>query len=480
MQELLRERKLSATAVAEELGFKNRTAFFRILHDESRISGVQRCFEAAKQSALLSLSAEEIDRLSAAVSVSELGKKTYGIHTAMREMIYPGMPMPPEPIALEGETNCATLGELMRTLNDLKSVTIVIMGRCTRDVMDRLFALTKETTVRKIIHVFAFDEEDPEDIKIFATMANLLFSSVYSVFCLNETGVTTKNWWMRSGTMLFNCERADGTRLGFQMTPVEKNCYLYSEEDPDKLKAFWNAMMSHVKERVFPLKREDEGRQVDLKSYIEFTKTFEQLERNRELYMIKPDFPINCVPPEILEKLARDAFAQAFPGDEEEFKTLIEQIYEIHAARVKNMYHKRRVTHIVLNEDAMECFARTGNRSDHLFLCRPYTPQERVSMLTLLRDQTRDNPYFNVWIGTDEGIVNDRELKVYDGHGVSLIKADTSWQLHGEQQNVMLESKLLASYFKSYIVGSVIAKGVRSQQESIAVLDRLIEIAKQS
>lgn len=479
MLEVIHQRGLSATAVAEDLGFKNRTAFFRILHDESRGESIRKCFEAAKKSALLALSGEEIDCLREAIRVNELGKKKYGVYRAMHEMIYPAAQPPSQSVTLEG-AEYATLDELLATMTAWDKITVVIMGRCTRNVMDRLHRLTTEAPVQKIVHAFAFDEEDPEDVKIFTSIANLLFSNVYSLYCLNETGAATKNWWLRSGAILFSCERKNGERFGFQLTPVEQECYLYSQDDPEKFKAFWNGLLRHAQDRIFLLKGTLGNGQAGVEQYIDFTRALEQLEHHREIYMIKPDLPINCVPPEILVNLVRESFSQAFPEQEAELDGLIAQMYAIHDAWVKNLYHKRRATHIVLHVDAMERFARTGNRSDHLFLCRPYTPQERVSVLTLLRDCARDNPNFHIRMSRDESLVRDRELTVYDGYGVALIKADTSWAIHGARDEVMLESKLLASYVKSYIVNNVLAEGVMSREESLAVLDALIEMAKQN
>jgi transcriptional regulator with XRE-family HTH domain len=62
MSMLLKKKGLSATTTAQDLGFKSRTAFFRILHDESRMPSIKKCFEAAKESALLALTDEEVGR----------------------------------------------------------------------------------------------------------------------------------------------------------------------------------------------------------------------------------------------------------------------------------------------------------------------------------------------------------------------------------------------------------------------------------
>lgn len=481
MLSLLKKRGLSATAAAEELGFKSRTALFRILHDESRLPAIEKCFKEAKKSALLALDDSEIDLLREAMLVSELGKKTYGINRVLHRMIYPTLIEENVPVSagIEGAKDAQTLEELLSELKEKRTITVVIMGRCSKRVMDRLHRMTKEADIRRIIHLFALDEEDAEDIKVFAEMSDILFSNVYSVYYLNETGVGLKNWWLRSGVILFSFEDEEEKRRVFQLTYLGKSSYLFCEDDQEKLENYWNGLIRNVKDKMIPLKRENnQNTPADMQCYIEFTRSYQRLEQNREMYTIKPDFPINCVPVEIIAPPIIEAFAQICPEEAEEFNVQITRLYDIHKSRVENLYQKRKVTHIVLNVEAMLRFARTGNRSDHFFLTRPYTPQERVRVLTLLRNHALDNPNFHIWMSSSPDIVSDREITIYDGYGVALVKPETSWRLDQDHQEVLLESRMLAQYFKAYFMSSVLAHAVMTKEESVALLDRMIETAK--
>ena len=481
MSMLLKDKGISATTAAQDLGFKSRTAFFRILHDESRLPAIEKCFEDAKRSPLLALNEDQIDFLREAILVSKLGKTAYGINNALHGMVYPRAvdSNARTEIQIEESNEAHTLEALLEKLYECQEITVAIMGRCSKRMMDRLHRLTKEAPVRKIVHLFALDEEDAEDIKVFSEMSDILFSSLYSVYYLNETGVGLKNWWLRSGVILFSFKNKSGKKYAFQLTWLGKRRYLYTEDDQEKLKGFWNGLIRNVKDQMIPLKTETgKNEQMDIQHYIGFTRSYQRLEQNREIYTIKPDFPINCVPVEILAPPVIDAFSQVYPGDRRGFETQISKLYDIHKARVENLYQKRRVTHIVLNVEAMMRFARTGNRSDHFFSTRPYTPQERIQVLTLLRDQARDNPNFHIWMSKHPDIISDRELTVYDGYGVALVKGDTSWQLDGDHQEILLESKMLAQYFKSYFMNNILGKAVMTKEESVAMLEEMIRVVK--
>ena len=98
-------------------------------------------------------------------------------------------------------------------------------------------------------------------------------------------------------------------------------------------------------------------------------------------------------------------------------------------------------------------------------------------MLELLRDHAMNNPNFHLWIGRNPNIINDKEITIYDGYGVAVVKADTSWRLEQDHQEVLLESPMLARYFKSCFADSVLCGAVMTKEDSIACLDEMIEAA---
>ena len=480
---LLKKRGLSATAVAEELGFKSRTAFFRILHDESRMPAIEKCFEAARKSKMLSLNEEETHALTEAMRVSKLGKQTYAIHHVLNNMIHPAYDAQRIPdLEIVGMEGISSVDDVIALLPEGGKVSIMMAGSSGKYLIDRLHRLTQERKIEKITHLFAIDEEDAEDIKVFSSISNILFSSVYSAFYINETGSGKKNWWLRSGVIMFDHTADSGEKTTVQLTWLNRNRYFCLCAQNDSGMQFWRSLFDNQTEELIPLKKETETvgaiKAPDLEQYIAFTDEYRKLEQNRAIYTIKPDFPINCVPVDILAPMVIDTYYSNFSQKNEEADEQIQRLYEIHDARCSGIYNRKKPANFVLSPKAMMDFAKTGQRSDHFFLGRPYTVEERVRVLTLLRDQTRDNPNFSIWMRKDEDIVDDKEVTVYDGYGVAMVKADTSWCLEQDHQEVMLESRMLANHLKSYYLSDVLGMAVMTKEESIAVLDEIIEAAK--
>ncbi len=484
MHHLLKKRGLSATAVAEELGFKSRTAFFRILHDESRMPSIIKCFEAAKESRMLALTDEEVSQLVEAMRVSELGRQNYGIHRAIHQMLYPSHKESAEDVEIVGMEGVSTIEDVIALLPPGGTVNIMMTGRSSKRLVDRIHQLTQERKIESITHLFAIDEEDAEDVRILSCISDILFSSVYSAYYINETGVSQKNWWLRSGVIMFDHTADGGEKTTVQLTWLYRSRYFCLIAGNDSGTLFCHNFFKNHSVDLIPLKKKintkDNGAVPDLADYIGFTDEFRKIEQNRAVYSIKPDFPINCVPVEILAPMIMEEYYSAFAKDNDQADEQIARLYDIHAQRSSGVYCRRKPFNLVLSPQAMRLFAQTGRRTDHFFLGRPYAPQERVRILTLLRDQTKENPNFSILMRKNGDIVDDREVTIYDGYGVALIKADTSWRLEKDHQEVMLESRMLAQHFKSYFLSSVLGGAVMTREESIALLDELIEVAKQA
>ena len=483
MHELLKKKGFSASSVAEELGFKSRTAFFRILHDECRMPSVQKCFDAAKASPMLNLNQEEIDELNEAMRVSELGKQKYAIHRVIHKMIYPVHESESDQlIEIVGMDGVNTMDDVIALLPDGGTINIMMAGRTSKHLVDRIHRLTQEREIGRITHLFAVDEEDAEDIKVLSCISDILFSSVYSAYYVNETGTGKKNWWMRSGVIMFDHTSDAGEKTTVQLTWLNRRRYFCLMAKNDSGMLFWNSLFSNCLDDLIPLKKEikpeEEGTAPNLEDYIDFTDAFRKIEQNRAIYSIKPDFPINCVPVEILAPVVTEAYYSDFAGENHQAEEQISRLYEIHDMRSSSIYQRKKPAILVLSPQAMINFAKTGERTDHFFIGRPYTPQERVKILTILRDQTRDNPHFSIYMRKNADIIDNMEVTVYDGYGVAMVKADTSWRLKHDHQEVMLESRMLANHFKSYFLSGVLKDAVMTKEESIAEFDALIKIAE--
>lgn len=471
---------MSVSAAAAELGFSSKTALFRILNGQSRPSSNRKCMEAACASQFFALSDEETATLKRALRVGEMGKQAFAMSELLRSLLHPQAPGDLlSAVPLTGDGSCEDFPALFSRCNALSDIRIVVLGRCPQNILALLHRFSGQADVSDIYHIFAVDDQSTEHMRVLSEASFILFSPIYSVYIINETGVQEKNWLFHSGIIIISGTGEGDCRRTFLLTPVREGYHLVigGHGEPG---ALCEQLITDAKERIQPLKRlpRDTEGLVFPYNYIRLTETYGQIEHGREIYMMKPDVPFHCVPPDVLLPIVKEEFEAR--ESSAQMKQAVERLYEIHKERFRNLFGKKKVTHLVLNQEAMRRFAMTGVREDHFFMLRPYTPEERAAILENLRDQMSQNPHFNVWFGRNPNLVSDKEVTAYEGYGLAIVKSDTSWHLETDHREIMLESRALAAGFKDYMLSEILPEEVFPRGQSLLILNELIELAGKS
>lgn len=478
---MLHKRKLSVSSAAAELGFTSKTALFRIVKDESRPQSIRNCLELAKKSDKLRLSQEEIKELEQALRVSTIGMDAYRMSRVFHQLLHPQTPdasTSMKDIRLEGCQQGNTFRELLDFYRPLSHIRITIYGKCERAVLEQIHLFAQQADVQRIWQVSVIDERSPEDVGVLATATDILFSPKYKLSIVRTEENCDSNWIFRSGMILMSAELSGKKRCAHQLAPIVGGSFYVLRNDKGLFQRFWKRMMENVKDRVYFIKREpsDIGALPFPHNYIRFIEEYCRIEHGREIYMVKQDIPLCCIPTQIIRKPIEECF-QAF-GLGENAERLINRMQDIHEERFANIYEKAKPTHIILNREAMERFARMGRTSDHLFLLRPFTPMERVKILQMLLFYTRKNRRFHIWFVKKDALMSDREITCYEGEGIAIVRSDTSWNLERDHQEVFFESKVVSYYLKQYVLNEVLVEQVLPEEESCAILEELIDIAK--
>ncbi|MBQ9951761.1 MAG: hypothetical protein IJO98_06450 [Clostridia bacterium] len=207
--------------------------------------------------------------------------------------------------------------------------------------------------------------------------------------------------------------------------------------------------------------------------YIDFCRSYAGLEYNRSIFKIKPDLCMGWIPEDILV----DALEKERLGDAESIDGLIEVFRGIYHDRVRNVYEKRRVSRTILKRSAMIRFARTGSMTDHFWAMRPFTGEERVQILKLIRDQVENNPYFNVYFLRDNDFLRDAEIVYFEDEGIAITDANTDYTFGGKHAEVMIVHKEFMRMFREYFERCLIAEHVMNGYETLSFFDELIRIA---
>ena len=117
---------------------------------------------------------------------------------------------------------------------------------------------------------------------------------------------------------------------------------------------------------------------------------------------------------------------------------------------------------------------RTGVQSDHFFLQRAYTVEERRAIIGDLRQTMLENPYFNVHFLKKDMPELYYEMTCYEGKGVLLLDAFTGYALHDDHSEALITLPAFMQRFRSFFHDELLQKHVMSRTETLAVLEQLM------
>ena len=203
--------------------------------------------------------------------------------------------------------------------------------------------------------------------------------------------------------------------------------------------------------------------------YVAFLEACLSYENGRSVFHLKPDPGTEYMPVEIVRANFQEWIAQ-YP----EYAYAEEELVELYTRRHQSIYGTRRQHFLVLSKDAMTAFARTGRTTDHLFCLRPFTPEERVAILTDLIEQTEHNPNFVLRMLRDPAAMPQHQLIAYEELGLLICDTVTDYSLENYSE-IFLSSPLAAAQFKTFMMDVVIRDMTENAAETIRFLRGLIE-----
>lgn len=483
LKQILEKKQVSASELARLLSYKSRNSIFRILDGEgahtSRRAFLDRLFETDA----LSLTLHEREMLTQALEVSRVGLRRFLNNRAMQDMLvseHPQQQSGGAGILLVGEdAQAMSHGYVLDDLMENRELHLMITGCYDRRIFEALHRRVSGKQTRchvSITHyIYTGDEEVVHNI---SAIQPLLYEDYYTAYCIQPGMFSAeKEWLYRSNCIFAHAVAEDGSAVDQPFILVDEGCFcpLRSRE----------AGGFHLLETVFD---EDRLHMSPLKTsfdltrgaedYVAYTEQYRRLEQNRAIYTVKPDIPINFVHPDIaLSALVEGVLEQGRPMDAARNESL-QALYEIQVMRWENFFRKRKPTHTIFSPAEMERFARTGRQSDHFFMMRAYTPEERVAILTHIRDQARTNPHFRIHFFKWDYPAPQMEIGLYEGMGTLLTKPNTDYHLNGGHTEALITQQTFCSQYRDFFLGDLLEQRVMDEAQTMALLDDLILLAK--
>lgn len=477
LQRVLAQVGVSASEAARLVGFRSRNSIFRILAGSTSCDVDARFLTALRQAVGEEWPEEHWDALERALSIKRVGRVQYLSNQAFSSALQAGAQTADfiAETARDGRMEETSLRALLTELCAEAELSVVMCGCCDRDLTALLAQTLGEAGEAGRLRICHYI-----DVRLEAMVENLLgvlplVGKVWYNARLVDQGDCPEEMEALYRTNIICIRRtgADGHAAWHQLLRCDAQRFVHiaaqGEENP--IVSILHRCRYQM-EALKPLTPPTGGPL----AFVEYTAQYEQLERDGMILSIKPDIHFNCVPSELLYQSVMDGFEQAGLASGPELQELVEKLREIHDARYRNMTRKRRATHLVYSIPAMERFMRTGVQTDHFFIQRPYTPEERREIVRLLYRQTLEDPYFHIHFLREDQPPLRYEMTSYQDKGVLLMDAHTGYALHDDHSEALITLPLFMQSFQRFFMDELLARHVLSGAETHAVFERLLKI----
>lgn len=478
LQRLLTAEGMSASEAARLVGFRSRNSIFRILSGDTSSDVDARFLSTFRKALDGSWPKAHWDALEQALRIKRVGLEKFRSNQSFWRAMFEcseARRFEAESVAADGKTVVVPLEKLLEEICGGRETTVVICGCINRSLATLLASLFDEAgekgqlTVRHYI-----DIQGSAAVHNILAMLPLLSKVWYNARLVGEERCPEEIAAMyRTNVMNIRTVQPDGSVCNHQLVQYDSSLFLHVHvpDEDNNLRRVLDRCRFQL-ELLKPM--------VSLKGgaadFVQYTAQYGQLEQAGMILSIKPDVHFNLIPTDMLYQAMLEGFELNGLASGDDLLELMTTLQGIHDERCRNMWEKRRPTHIVYSLPAMERFMQTGVQTDHFFVQRAYTPDERRRIIERLLLQMRMNPFFNVHFLRPDLPELRHEMTFYEGKGVLLMDAYTGYDLHDDHSEALITLPQFMSSFQQFFMEELLGRMTLSRAESVAELERLAQM----
>lgn len=468
VQMLQKSRSLSIADLSLLLGYKSPTSVMRIVQDKANADSVSRFCQLLKENEDIALTDEEAEQLDRILEKKRLGSSEYAATDILRQLLKED-PIMADPVLASAQT-----GERQTMLErylPMKDLFITVINCEAVPLFGALEQLTSKGIAR-VEHYLFSDQSLIRTVMTIRSVLPILHDEAYfgaTTYCTREEILSSPRGILLADVML--CEYAlDGTPF-YDLVIFQKDGEGMRFTFPGS-GATVHRMLQCVKDGAQPIR--NAGMDGFGDDYVAYVRYCADLEKDRAVYRIKPDFGMEQVP---LHAWLR-AFAQGPVAGDESLSGQMNDLAELFRQRQTNALNKKQAQHHVFKQRAVWKFVRTGRLSDQFWAFGSLTMPERLETLENLLDQHTNNPYFHLYFLKDDDAMRDDEFVCYDGAGLSIIKAGTDYDLTGRHSETLVTQTEFLKIYRNFFLHSILHYNVQPEYKTRKLLLEMIEYCK--
>ena len=437
----MKENRISMALLAEKTGFRSKTTVLRLLRGESSQKNRIRFMEKMQEQGLVNQTWSE--RLTQAMEAEKYGQTALRQFAALQQ-------------ALLGNQTEAPDGEKTEHFPFHTADRVEIFGCPMQSTFRVLAKLEKMKTVPDIEHYVTRDE--------ILRCPDLLSSLILRLACRHYQAFMIPSEELQDPPAAWNIIMVHAGKKKYLGIPDGGGFEWYASETVPMVSE------NHAVRQAVPLYRCDS---LSLgSSYIQFTNDAYQLEKGRELIMLKPTPGMQMLPANIVIHAFSD-YLDSTPGPVSPSRQTLTYIFQ---KRNDNFFLGKQPVCLMFSRSAMEEFARSGKLADQFFAFRPFTQEERLQTLDCLMQLTFEERVTMAFL-TDRNIF-PYSFEAYTGKGVLLYPSYTNYNTDFEPyRELFLPGEAFAELFSGYAHQEVLQPSAQTREkcrEYLLHLKRLV------
>lgn len=465
IQDLQKSRGISVGELSALLGYKSQTSVARIMQDKANMDSVTRFCQLLKENETIALTDSESIRLDRILEKKKLGSDEYAATDILRQLIREDPPrMDPVIVnAFSGEKQ--TLLERYLPMQGLK---LTVLNCETLPLFGALAELTGRGVAR-VEHYLYSDQNLLRTVLTVRTVLPILHDANYHgamSFCTREELLTSPRGILLADVMLAEYAVEDKPYYDLVIFQASGEGMRYTFPGSA---ATVHRMLASAKNNATPIRNTGMADFQD--DYVAYMRSCCEMEKDRPVYRIKPDFGMEQIALSTWERAYRDG---PMAGDDSAISD-VQALAEIFLQRQQNALAKKQAQHHVFKQRAVWRFVRTGRLSDQFWGFASLTMKERLEALQNILEQHTVNPYFQVHFLKEEDTIRDDEIVFYDGLGLSIIKAGTDYNLASNHSETMVTQSQFLKIYRNFFLHSILPYNVQPEYKTRKILMEMIE-----
>lgn len=465
LAEIMKERDLSINELTKLLNLKSKTTLVRILQKSAGQKSIQSILQLMIQNKDLNLTATEIKKLNDSLSPETQVVFKQSVYEELRKLLFK-KDSPDKDIRIINSDKFGSFYDLLQVLPDC-DVECIIIGCETLPFASELSRLIHDPTKKNIsVSQYFYDipSKPHKMVQAIGLAAPFLDSKNYMAYTISSKTID-----YAIHAVLIRCCNANNC-TEYELLFYNENTSILSEGIGIKNK--WSAYLEQFEHKTIKTVAD-----VSADNYIAFTNTYRKLEERCNIYKFRPDLCICYIHENIVNAALMDGCRKleiSFPN------STISEVTNIHRKRYNNIFSQKRATQLVVSATAMRKFAETGFQSDHVYLMRPYTVTERIQILSSCINQMNANPYFIIYLLTEEAeklIYSNNtpfEMVCYEGKCVQLTPAITDYNFNSGHSEVFIDDPLFIRQFTDFFLNDLVANYTQPKKETIKFFKNLV------